>query len=218
MIIRVGGEKRVILEGQAFEISNAWNDHQEWGGGWEDIADPYRPAKMILEVFDSHLFVAIEGEDGCVRADFSDISADDLSAILTPAQMDWVGAWLECEDAYALPTPPEAPSPFTHVRGILAEDAPQGKAIFVRLGGLPRFGAASRNHRDEEDEAGVSCFRGIRTNDGEVVVVLDNPALFATFMGLARPALVLEGEVVGTGSDGEPVLGSDSIEIVEMVR
>lgn len=80
---------------------------------------------------------------------------------------------------------------------------------YIRFNDLPR-GGKSRNHASGMTEAGVSCYearwdilRGCfrRTGSG-----LEGAALVYLLQG--APIYLIQGEVVGTGSDGEPLLGS----------
>lgn len=97
----------------------------------------------------------------------------------------------------------------------------KGPAKLVRLGELPS-GGVSRNHRDGTAEAGVSAYWAVLatdTADGETAWIVQSDGLdlastmfiFAakSFYGdtpIRCAVLVLTGEVVGAGSDGEPVV------------
>lgn len=75
---------------------------------------------------------------------------------------------------------------------------------YIRFGDLPKNGH-SINHRDNTPEKGVSAF------EAEFVVnkyrLILTPALEVSYLTVCdRPAYRLYGEVVGTGSDGEPLL------------
>jgi hypothetical protein len=75
---------------------------------------------------------------------------------------------------------------------------------FIRFGDCP-FGGRSKNYRDNTLEDGVSVFEAEFT--GNDYRLLSNDYLFATFYTVCdRPAYRAYGDVVGTGSDGEPVL------------
>lgn len=77
---------------------------------------------------------------------------------------------------------------------------------FVRYGGLPP-GGRSGNHRDQVREAGVSVFRARFASAGGWQVQLQSDAEHATWLNVRdRPAYRVYGDVVGFGSDGEPVL------------
>lgn len=81
----------------------------------------------------------------------------------------------------------------------------EGTAGHFRYGKAPRSGH-SRNARDNESEAGVSCYAGWLMPDGSVV--LDQRGIdWVSGMFLThRPLYRLYGDVVGTGADGEPCL------------
>lgn len=213
-------ESSILLYGQAFELSDAWNDVTEWGGGWEDAPDPYRP--VIVEIAPDEyglgdITVSIEGEgkDAGMRAEFfhGEIEIDDFIEILEPEQFSWFADWFARYpdlDEILPPPPPTEPS-YKMIPAVHRSDAPQGEPLFVRLGGMPRS-RRSMNHRDDTHEIGVSAFHAVRTPDNGIFIVLDNMAQFATFLELHRPALILEGSVVGRGADGEPLLDADTVE------
>jgi hypothetical protein len=91
---------------------------------------------------------------------------------------------------------------------LAANDAKWANATdcYVRYGRLPK-GQRSRNHADDTLEAGVSVYRGQLLPTGEARAL---PATNAEFCGLltinSRTLYVVAGDLVGTGSDGEPVL------------
>jgi hypothetical protein len=85
----------------------------------------------------------------------------------------------------------------------LAKEAKlNGKDIFVRFGDLPA-GGISYNHRDNEPELGVSCYRAVLNGDK---VYIDCPDPGFIMFNSDRPLREITGVVVGTGSDGEPLL------------
>lgn len=82
------------------------------------------------------------------------------------------------------------------------------KVIFVRFGDLPSDGR-SKNHLTDELEAGVSVYEAIE-RDGKISLLLPSMtgsacvSMSGCFFG--KPFYEVDGTVVGTGSDGEPVL------------
>lgn len=78
------------------------------------------------------------------------------------------------------------------------------KEGFIRFGRAPKSGK-SRNHRDNYDEKGVSCFRALFT--GKKYRLNVNHVEEATYYGVMhRPAYRIYGTVIGVGADGEPLL------------
>lgn len=77
--------------------------------------------------------------------------------------------------------------------------------MYVRFGQPPE-GGQSRNRRDGHLEAGVSCHRIVR-HGGQWY--LDDAGIGFTTLFDDRPQYRLHGDVVGTGSDGEPLLRVD---------
>ncbi len=72
---------------------------------------------------------------------------------------------------------------------------------FVRYGKLPASGS-SRNHREQVAEDGVSVYE----------VVNGQPQLVGWHFGITdRPAYSGHGEIVGWGSDGEPLVRVQSL-------
>jgi hypothetical protein len=84
---------------------------------------------------------------------------------------------------------------------------------YIRFGSLPG-GGKSRNHLTGEFEDGVSCYEAIFRPDGSFELLAGPDSLRSLASGglLTRPAYRLWGEVVGKGSDGEPVLRVKRIE------
>jgi len=77
---------------------------------------------------------------------------------------------------------------------------------FLRYGDLPA-GGRSRNHADGSMEAGVSVYRGEILPSGEARVLPTTTAEFCGLQSIAnRPLYLVEGEEIGVGSDGEPLL------------
>jgi hypothetical protein len=84
----------------------------------------------------------------------------------------------------------------------------EAKDVFIRYGNLPP-GGYSTDWSSGKKEKGVSVFRGKILPTGEVKPILSTDQQQGTFFmgGITnRPVFVLEGEVVGTGADGEPVM------------
>lgn len=80
--------------------------------------------------------------------------------------------------------------------------------LFIRFGELPQSGK-SRNHLTEQDEAGVSVYEAVERKDGRIQVLLprlDYSACVSLSGCIDRPAFIVHGEIVGYGSDGEPLL------------
>ncbi len=86
------------------------------------------------------------------------------------------------------------------------EPEPDWKPCYVRFGELPEHGF-SYDHRRRRWEAGVSYFRGYRTPEGYLVDLEGSTALGIAYLGVRkRRAFALEGKLVGTGCNGEPLL------------
>lgn len=79
--------------------------------------------------------------------------------------------------------------------------------VYIRFGDLPTH-QKSKNYLTEEFENGVSVYEALE-RDGSLSILL--PSLTAStcvsLSGvLSRPMYIVEGDVCGTGSDGEPLL------------
>lgn len=81
------------------------------------------------------------------------------------------------------------------------------KKCFVRFGTLPEDGR-SINHADGTAEDGVSVYNGEILPSGEArPTIRTNQELGSLLMGLiSRKMYIVEGDEIGVGSDGEPVL------------
>ena len=79
-----------------------------------------------------------------------------------------------------------------------------GEAIYIRYGDLPPAGY-SRNQATGEREAGVSVYHAYLLPGGQLVVASGYVAFCAEIFA-DRPLYRVEGEVIGVGSDGEPLL------------
>ena len=96
----------------------------------------------------------------------------------------------------------------------MAEDEAKMIDSLVAAGAVPcfaRYGAPpptmrSANRADSTTEAGVSVFRAWLSTGGTVWYAASD-SYSAHLFGSRRPAWVVEGaKVVGTGSDGEPLV------------
>ncbi len=82
---------------------------------------------------------------------------------------------------------------------------------YVRFG-YPRRSGRSRYSLRWQSEAGVSCYPGVTREPGRFFVdtsgLIDESGLagLVLFCALDRPAFFLDGEEVGVGTDGEPLL------------
>lgn len=82
------------------------------------------------------------------------------------------------------------------------------RECYVRFGDLPEAGH-SRNHADGTAEAGVSVFRGQVLPNGEARPLPASNQVFCSMVNImSRPLYVVEGDEIGTGADGEPVLSN----------
>ena len=89
---------------------------------------------------------------------------------------------------------------------------------YIRFGHVPK-GGRSYNSRDNVYEEGVSVYPALFAASGECRL-LTTPASFGTYSTICdRPAYRVWGEVVGTGSDGEPLLRvSKAVEIGKIIQ
>ena len=81
------------------------------------------------------------------------------------------------------------------------------RIIFVRFGEIPRTGR-SKNYSTGQEEAGVSVYEAIE-RDGRIQIIVPSMTYgvhvtLSAFVG--EQAHIVEGEVIGYGSDGEPLL------------
>jgi len=85
---------------------------------------------------------------------------------------------------------------------------------YIRFGGLPK-GGKSKNHATGETEQGISCYEAIH-NPFTQVWELSGSALpsaaIAGAFGAYDSVWLLSGDVVGIGSDGEPLISSVKVE------
>lgn len=92
--------------------------------------------------------------------------------------------------------------------------------MFVRFGALPD-GGRSRNDETGDLEAGVSVYRGEwQSSDRDVlcVTLVSEGDAFQLRQLEDRPIYLVEGEEVGTGSDGEPLLANATATLLEGVE
>ncbi len=78
---------------------------------------------------------------------------------------------------------------------------------YIRFGNLPKEGR-SRNHADGLQERGVSCYEARKSLGGWRLAGdgLPAAAIQAAFGCYGDVTLLLTGQCVGTGSDGEPLI------------
>lgn len=94
----------------------------------------------------------------------------------------------------------------------------EGTPTYVRFGRLPKSGR-SKNHVTGEYLAGVSVYDAYRMPDGTAVVVVpEGPTWTTLFFIKDRKAYEIDGERIGTGPDGEPLLrGAKIIRQIKVV-
>jgi len=106
---------------------------------------------------------------------------------------------------------PEAKELIRITDDIQAQLEATAKRVFVRFGTLPNSGR-SYNYRDNKYESGISVFNALLLHNGQVIVKPNtNYELGSLFTLMDRDAYIVEGEVIGTGSDGEPLLRNAKI-------
>lgn len=77
---------------------------------------------------------------------------------------------------------------------------------FIRFGDVPED-EKSYNYRDGFYEKGVSVYNALFYPDGKYEIIPENDIqVFGSISFGSRPAFRVWGDVVGTGSDGEPLL------------
>lgn len=104
-----------------------------------------------------------------------------------------------------------------HLAGVWLENSEKEKSdkkwrnaknVYLRYGKIPESGK-SKNYTDNIDELGVSVFLGQILENGEARIITNHNFQVGTLLvgGIRnRPLYIIEGDEVGTGSDGEPVL------------
>ena len=81
------------------------------------------------------------------------------------------------------------------------------KLVYVRFGEIPANGK-SKNYLTGEYEKGVSVYEALE-RDEKISILLPNltgSACVSLSEVLDRPMFIVDGELCGTGSDGEPLL------------
>jgi 2'-5' RNA ligase len=82
----------------------------------------------------------------------------------------------------------------------------EGKITYLRFGKPPASGK-SRNHRDDIEEAGISAYEAIDHGDNAFEVHPSAPFAIGLASGTTqRDIYWLDGEEIGRGSDGEPLI------------
>lgn len=90
----------------------------------------------------------------------------------------------------------------------LNEKWKNAKDVYVRYGKLPP-GGKSKNYRDNITEEGVSVFHGKLLPDGSTAIIPRHPQEIGTYSTLMNePIYIVEGDEIGSGSDGEPLLAN----------
>lgn len=81
-----------------------------------------------------------------------------------------------------------------------------GEKGFIRFGDVPED-EKSYNYRDGFHENGVSVYNALFYPDGKYEILPENDIqVFGSISFSSRPVFRVWGDVVGTGSDGEPLL------------
>ena len=81
------------------------------------------------------------------------------------------------------------------------------KLVYVRFGEIPANGK-SKNHFTDEYEKGVSVYEALERDEKISILLpsLTGSACVSLSGVLDRPMYIVDGELCGTGSDGEPLL------------
>lgn len=94
----------------------------------------------------------------------------------------------------------------------------QVEKIFIRFGKIPEDGK-SLNHLTNEKEIGISVYEGLKEN-GKFKIVMPSltssacvslSGLILKACGRPDDIFIVEGTVIGKGSDGEPLLANCKI-------
>lgn len=85
--------------------------------------------------------------------------------------------------------------------------AENGSLCFVRFGAIPKNGR-SRNYRDGYSEAGVSCYRARRAKTKLYIYLAGTDQASAMMIIGSSQMYVVDGDEVGVGADGEPLLAN----------
>lgn len=126
--------------------------------------------------------------------------------------------WLGTDEADEAFCTFAATHPHINMSGLLAEheasrtmrqraaQANAGEHCYIRFGTLPKSGH-SRNHITGEAEAGVSVYPASKVGANEYIVDMRGiDAGSGLFILQNRQPYIVTGDVVGKGSDGEPLL------------
>ena len=92
------------------------------------------------------------------------------------------------------------------IKNAYADKFKHAESGFIRFGDIPQTGF-SVNHRNNQQELGVSVYPAkFVENDYSVLFTPAGEGTYLFSKLAERPVYRVYGEVVGTGSDGEPVL------------
>ncbi len=85
------------------------------------------------------------------------------------------------------------------------------KRIFIRFGNIPQDGKSKIHNGDEGvigKEIGVSVYEAIQDGGNIKILIPKNEICVLVSMSgcFDKPAFLVEGDIIGTGSDGEPLL------------
>ncbi len=85
------------------------------------------------------------------------------------------------------------------------------KRIFIRFGNIPQDGKSKIHNGDEGvigKEIGVSVYEAIQDGGNIKILIPKNETCVLVSMSgcFDKPAFLVEGDIIGTGSDGEPLL------------
>lgn len=101
---------------------------------------------------------------------------------------------------------------FTHTATKKAKEEYESSAkkVFVRYGNLPP-GGISKNYLTNTPEIGTSVFNGRLMPDDKLFIDPNVSSDYGFLLFSTRPIFIVDGEVVGLGSDGEPVIKNPKI-------
>jgi hypothetical protein len=92
------------------------------------------------------------------------------------------------------------------------------RECYIRFGDIPEHGY-SKNHLTNEWEVGVSVYKAIEVNGRySIILPIDTlkPEVCVSLSGcLGRSVFEVEGEVIGIGSDHEPIM--ENCKVVKMI-
>lgn len=103
---------------------------------------------------------------------------------------------------------------------LVSEELP---LVYIRFGNLPLSGKSTIYRNGEiklGEELGVSCYRGIIIDDKVYIILPHNGASTAEMLVWQynhheRPLYIVDGDEIGLGTDGEPIL--DNVKIIKQV-